>query len=1538
MITNKELNAVRLSPTKKDFYQIWNELLDTAGKISDRWDPTSTNESDPGIVLLKVLTAVADKLNYNIDVNTLEAFMPSAAQEESMRKLTEMLGYNMKYYQSATTEVKISYNKNVEAPIQGILVIDKFTNIKDIDDHINYITLEPLNLTNETPFGNVACMEGELVECETADNNIVSMFHLDDNKRYFLPETQIAENSIFITNIENNIEGAEWRRVTNLNAQSLGAKVFKFGFDSQMGLPYVQFPEDISTIIEDGLRIKYVRTSGGDGNVSLNTLTKLTAPQSWSLISPENKQAYHDITNFTVTNIRAATNGSNREGIEAAYNNFKKTIGTFDTLVTCRDYMNKIYQLVSSVDNTTPLVSNVIVSDIKSDINRAITVGTFTSRGIEYKVKARPGKTLTNFDLMLYPFKSTYGLNSKQEFNKSFKYDNSNYSEILTDLEDTKTLAHNLVSPTGEEIACIKNYYKLRAKINTIRKVGVIEQASILNNIYKKLFETFNMRQMDFGEEIPYDMLLKVIESADARIKNISLDEPILSTKFLRVDNKEVDITDDEGKEIYNTLVRNNVLAGRVPLFNYNTDFRTDFSEKAYSVGDYEAIYPTSLTEDDQTIHKLVTEFEVPMPALMNDNTLKLTEHEVIQFRAPSLKTTRTYPAYVNYYFKRDKSTTPYVQTIPATFQTLWDFLRGGPGAVGTVATSAFDYYINQTSFPRTLIQECEISEELRSNQGNFQRKFDEVSISNGAIFKAEGGSNPTYYYIPTSAAAWDEVQNNANIKFYCLKFDKEGESETGIAAWNSWLVNLTTAWLDCNDSQYGAHTRVDNVAIKGFYKFSGGNLQGHAGYLVDYSGTQFRLVETPKTISDNPFLYYRVPRLWLGNASDGAHTTDKTAFWHTKDGLGQNSVPSELTPGCEYALGPGEHLFVNWTQTKEGSNDTKEEFWLTYGEGDIIKPNFRLADSEDWYNAHHSFTKLNVATKYDAFPEMPGMFTLDTNEQIEVRELIQVTLNSRNTNLYWEIPNLVSTSGGYLEFPFNEEPVNPTTGTPVIVTSTMKKNDDYIYTAYTLKEGEYLYYTDMNKSNIAYYGFGSTIRRGIHTPTIFKYTADDVISTSEISTNGINAAIPWRNYNLNGDNQELTITENQFINLTAGDELVTLYLTNNAHTDPSTIINNDYLDVDNDRGASWKTAGDGVLVNLPTLDLKDPRYTWQVRSKLNLAVGPNKTQTLKTKEVSYMGDPYRVRDKITLVNTLYDAGVGRDSELETLAAQSSSTPLSIKANKNIQSAATTTDVTDKKIDAEGNLEEIIANLQLKLFETEVVTNNKGQVINFGNYENGLFTTINFEEQLSQINAATNTPLNFDLNLLIPSTNFGLLMVYYQRLDTAAVNRAQLSWTKNNNVSYFNDTTTYSKSLTLRDGLNIFKIAQSDVLKLNSNGNNKAVITFGNLDLVPSANSINPKLCYEGLNGKLAEEQILLDLKEDLNETDANLKVEFYYNMPIAQHLDIDMNPKDDHDNLSNALSWFNYNNINNAFVISEIDTEHLTDDIVIAKSSRSNF
>ena len=68
-----EINPLsNLSYTNKDFQSVYVELLDLAKKISYKWDPTVSNESDPGVLLLKLCAIIADKNNYNIDKNILE--------------------------------------------------------------------------------------------------------------------------------------------------------------------------------------------------------------------------------------------------------------------------------------------------------------------------------------------------------------------------------------------------------------------------------------------------------------------------------------------------------------------------------------------------------------------------------------------------------------------------------------------------------------------------------------------------------------------------------------------------------------------------------------------------------------------------------------------------------------------------------------------------------------------------------------------------------------------------------------------------------------------------------------------------------------------------------------------------------------------------------------------------------------------------------------------------------------------------------------------------------------------------------------------------------------------------------------------------------------------------------------------------------------------------------------------------------------------------------------------------------------------------
>ena len=58
-----------MSYTNKDFGTIYPELLELAQKLSYKWDPTTSDESDPCVVLLKLAAIVADKNNYNIDKN-----------------------------------------------------------------------------------------------------------------------------------------------------------------------------------------------------------------------------------------------------------------------------------------------------------------------------------------------------------------------------------------------------------------------------------------------------------------------------------------------------------------------------------------------------------------------------------------------------------------------------------------------------------------------------------------------------------------------------------------------------------------------------------------------------------------------------------------------------------------------------------------------------------------------------------------------------------------------------------------------------------------------------------------------------------------------------------------------------------------------------------------------------------------------------------------------------------------------------------------------------------------------------------------------------------------------------------------------------------------------------------------------------------------------------------------------------------------------------------------------------------------------------
>jgi len=675
MITQKELDISNESYIRKDFATIYPELVELCQKITERWNPTTSNESDPGIVLMKLAAFAADKNNYNIDKNILESFMPSATQESSMRMLCEMNGYNMKYYRSATTPISFMYNGDLSTEEGNSLSfsLKRYTTaVKTEDDSLTYTLIADCPIAYAGVTSTALAIEGSINLLTVGDESVIRLVNMDENNRVYLPERMVAENGIFIHDVDSN---NAWSQVNNLNTQILGSKVFKFGYDSQRELPYIEFPADIASLIGNGLYIYYTITSGVQGNTAAGTITALSAPdqvEADQLDADFNPIVISDLSdNLKINNAAAASTGSDPESIDEAYSNFKRTIGTFDTLVTCRDYANFIYNIVD--DSTLNyLVSNVQAADRRKDYNYSNNIITFTPDEGSFLSSFVSEANITPYELCLYPLKPITASYTQATYDTSFQP--LNLSEVIEnkDLENAKCMSHDYKELSASDIYCFKNKYNLDIRISTYEKLNNYQQSILLGNVKTALYRNFNARAIEYGEPIPRDTLKSVIRSADSRISDVDFENWGLTTYFMTKDGNEVEITDQSSASVLQDLIAKNILAGTISLFEYTDSYDLEFGQgyanytphvPQYKIGDGAwQDYPYS---GYPHINYVDTEVRIPYGRILSPETedweclapsadpensgYRLQANETLQFIEPNLQSALQYGTYVNY-------------------------------------------------------------------------------------------------------------------------------------------------------------------------------------------------------------------------------------------------------------------------------------------------------------------------------------------------------------------------------------------------------------------------------------------------------------------------------------------------------------------------------------------------------------------------------------------------------------------------------------------------------------------------------------------------------------------------------------------------------------------------------------------------------------------------------------------------------------------------------------------------------------------------
>jgi hypothetical protein len=279
--------------------------------------------------------------------------------------------------------------------------------------------------------------------------------------------------------------------------------------------------------------------------------------------------------------------------------------------------------------------------------------------------------------------------------------------------------------------------------------------------------------------------------------------------------------------------------------------------------------------------------------------------------------------------------------------------------------------------------------------------------------------------------------------------------------------------------------------------------------------------------------------------------------------------------------------------------------------------------------------------------------------------------------------------------------------------------------------------------------------------------------------------------------------------------------------------------------------------------------------------------------------------------------------------------PVYINSNYTCQAAVDTLDFT--------SLVEEDFVLKLKVSSQNTPSISEHEALRLNNYINGEAKYTKFD--FANLPADHKSGSAFNLNISLPENSlFGLIMIYYIE-DPEEVNKENYESAKITadiaGIELFNKAAadTYIESITLSPGMNIIKLKspkkiegdQSEPgvtsLSFTPDTSKKSTVVFGSLDIV---SGINPKLDYRLTDKTDKLQQLLADIQKDGIATD------FYYNVPIQRSNEIDLNAAVADDLLSSPLSWYDPNNVNRKFVISEIDADYLSTGITLTKASRA--
>lgn len=368
-VPKQDYYAAKIDYTDKDYVNILDDLINSIPGISKKWQ--STDENDPGMILVKLMAILGDMLFFNLDMASLEVYPNSVTLRKNAAVIYRLIGYKMKWYRSATLQADVvnTYSSPATMP--------RFCTFTTQDKSISYTTFEQYELKSNTA-NNGAVTTVELIQGTPVTPSRISNnpfpdagkpwhsiygynYTTDDmiDNKIYLKDNNVDQNHLILVDNQNEV----WTLVDNVYLQSDTGRYFEFDVDVNDN-PYIELVDYWKNYNVNQFKIFYIKSSGSEGQIYANTLTKVSG-NVWSRVTENTGSNVYNVNNFIQFTHFASGYGYDPETPDEARKESVKYQNTLDTLITLADFERATLRI--------PGVANVRATDLTNDPGMLVT-------------------------------------------------------------------------------------------------------------------------------------------------------------------------------------------------------------------------------------------------------------------------------------------------------------------------------------------------------------------------------------------------------------------------------------------------------------------------------------------------------------------------------------------------------------------------------------------------------------------------------------------------------------------------------------------------------------------------------------------------------------------------------------------------------------------------------------------------------------------------------------------------------------------------------------------------------------------------------------------------------------------------------------------------------------------------------------------------------------------------------------------------------------------------------------------------------------